>query len=193
MNRMFLAALCLVGLVRVAAADPAPAKPTAPAAATDDHAEWRRLRAAREKSVHARGEIFARIAVKQDYTGEYVVYRDKDVTAFLDLKDPQHPRHKGHTDDEDGIDPKKLAHILVVPNDPRETIGKTIASDITADDLEATLKVMKAAESVAAKLNIKNAKIYVKSPERVGVGYLHVHIVGERDPNTPYPPALKPQ
>ncbi len=80
-----------------------------------------------------------------------------------------------------------------MPNEPRETIGKTIASDITADDLEATLKVMKAAESVAAKLNIKNAKIYVKSPERVGVGYLHVHLVGERDPNPPYPPALKPQ
>jgi diadenosine tetraphosphate (Ap4A) HIT family hydrolase len=193
MKRTHLAALCLLGIIRVAAADPAPAKPTAPAAATDDHAQWRRLRAAREKSVHARGEIFARIAVKKDYTGEYVVYRDKDVTAFLDLKDPQHPRYKRGHDDDDGIDPKKLAHILVVPNDPRETIGKTIASDITADDLEATLKVMKAAESVAAKLNIKNAKIYVKSPERVGVGYLHVHIVGERDPNSPYPPALKPE
>ncbi len=191
MKRSHLAALLLLGVIRVAAADPAPDKPAAPAAATDDHGEWRRLRAAREKSVHARGEIFARIAVKQDYAGEYVVYRDKDVTAFLDLKDPQHPRYKRGHDDDDGIDPKKLAHILVVPNEPRETIGKTIASDITADDLEATLKVMKAAESVAAKLDIKNAKIYVKSPERVGVGYLHVHIVGERDPNTPYPPALK--
>jgi diadenosine tetraphosphate (Ap4A) HIT family hydrolase len=192
MKRTRLAVLCLLGLIRVAEADPAPAKPTAPAAAPDGKAQWRQLRAKREKSVHDRGETFARIAVKQDYTGEYVVYRDKDVTAFLDLKDPQHPRYKpGH--DEDGIDPKKLAHILVVPNEPRETIGKTIASDVTADDLEVALKVMKAAESVAAKLNIKNAKIYVKSPERVGVGYLHVHIVGERDPNTAYPPALKPQ
>ena len=191
MKRPHLAALCLLGLIRVAHADPPPAKPGAPAAATDDHAEWRRLRAAREKQVRAKGERFARIAVKQDYTGEYVVYRDKDVTAFLDLKDPQHPRHRpGH--DEDGIDPKKLAHILVVPNEPRETIGKTVSSDITADDLEATLKVFKAAEVVAAQLKIKNARIFVKSPERVGVGYLHVHIVGERDPSTPYPPALEP-
>src|SRR6185437_7976411 len=97
MKHAHLAALCLLAIIHVAAADPAPAKPTAPAAATDttdDHAQWRRLRAAREKSVSARGKIFARIAVKQDYTGEYVVYRDNDVTAFLDLKDPQHPRHK---------------------------------------------------------------------------------------------------
>jgi diadenosine tetraphosphate (Ap4A) HIT family hydrolase len=196
MKPTYLAALCLLGVFRVAAADPAPAppadKPAAPAAATDDHAQWRHLRAAREKQVHDKGERFARIAVKQDYTGEYVVYRDKDVTAFLDLKDPQHPRYKRGHDDDDGIDPKKLAHILVVPNEPRETIGKTISSDITADDLEVTLKVMKAAETVATKLGIKNAKIYVKSPARVGVGYLHVHVVGERDPNTAYPPPLKP-
>lgn len=181
MKRTYLIMLCLLGLVHVGRADPA----------DDDQAAWHRLRAGRERSVHARGEIFARIAVKQDYKGEYVVYRDQDVTAFLDLKDPQHPRHKrGHEDD--GIDPKKVAHILVVPNQPRETIGKTIASNITVDDLEATLKVMKAAETIAAKLGIKNAKIFVKSPARVGVGYLHVHIIGERDPATPYPPPLAP-
>jgi diadenosine tetraphosphate (Ap4A) HIT family hydrolase len=185
-----LAALCLLGLIHVAGADPTPATPTAPAAATDEKALWRRLRGEREKKVHERGEAFARIAVKQDYTGEYVVFRDKDVTAFLDLKDPQHPRYKpGH--DEDGIDPSKLAHLLVVPNEPRETIGKTIASDITAADLEATLTVMKAAQTVATKLGIKSAKIFAKSPARIGVGYLHVHIVGERDPKTAYPPALK--
>jgi diadenosine tetraphosphate (Ap4A) HIT family hydrolase len=190
MKHRHLAALCLLGIFRVAQADPTPAKPAAPAAATDDKALWRRLRTEREHKVHERGEAFARIAVKQDYTGEYVVFRDKDVTAFLDLKDPQHPRYKpGH--DEDGIDPTKLAHILVVPNEPRETIGKTISSDITVDDLEATLTVMKAAQAVAGKLNLKNAKIYVKSPARIGVGYLHVHIVGERDPKTAYPPALK--
>ena len=183
MTRFRLAALCLLALTCFADADPA--KPD------DKKAQWHQMRAEREKLVHDRGETFARIAVKKDYTGEYVVFRDKDVTAFLDLKDPHHPRYKpGH--DEDPVDPKKLAHILVVPNEPRETIGKTVASDITAEDLEATLKVMKAAQAVATKLDIKNAKIYVKSPERVGVGYLHVHIVGERDPKTPYPPALKP-
>jgi diadenosine tetraphosphate (Ap4A) HIT family hydrolase len=151
----------------------------------------RQLRGERETKVRERGEIFERIAVKHDYSGEYVLFRDQDVTAFLDLKDPQHPRYKpGH--DEDGpVDGSKLrAHILVVPNQPRETIGKTVASDITADDLELTLKVMRAAADLSTRLGIKNAKIYVKSPARVGVGYLHVHIVGERDPNVPYPPAL---
>ena len=66
-----------------------------------------------------------------------------------------------------------------------------MSSDITAEDLEATLKVMREAEDVAKRLAIKNAKIYVKSPARVGVGYLHVHIVGERDPKVPYPQALQ--
>ncbi len=79
----------------------------------------------------------------------------------------------------------------MVPNQPRETIGKTVASDITAEDLELTQKVMGEAAAVASRFGVKNPKIYVKSPERVGVGYLHVHIVGERDPNVPYPPPLR--
>ena len=178
------------------------AKPTAKADGTtsapgasptpERKALMRELRDEREKRVRERGEIFARIAVKHDYTGEYVVFRDKDVTAFLDLKDPQHPRYKPEHDEEsEGEGGKGRAHILVVPNEPRETIGKTISSDITADDLEATLKVMHEATTIAARLGIKNPKIYVKSPERVGVGYLHVHIVGDRDPKVPYPAPLK--
>ena len=160
---------------------------------SDRKALMRKLREERETKVRERGEIFARIAVKHDYSGEYVLFRDQDVTAFLDLKDPQHPHFKPGDEDEDGpVDGSKLrAHILVVPNQPRETIGKTVASDITADDLELTLKVMRAATDLSTRLGIKNAKIYVKSPARVGVGYLHVHIVGQRDPNVPYPPALK--
>ncbi|MDB4956037.1 MAG: hypothetical protein JWO36_3606 [Myxococcales bacterium] len=151
----------------------------------------RQLREEHDTKVRERGEIFARIAVKHDYSGEYVLFRDQDVTAFLDIKDPQHPRYKpGHDEDGPADGSKLRAHILVVPNQPRETIGKTVASDITAEDLEVTLKVMRAAADVSTRLGIKNAKIFVKSPARVGVGYLHVHIVGERDPNAPYPPAL---
>jgi diadenosine tetraphosphate (Ap4A) HIT family hydrolase len=173
----------------------ASAQPTTTAGAqtpSERKALMRQLRSERETKVRERGDIFARIAVKHDYSGEYVVFRDQDVTAFLDLKDPQHPRYQpGH--DEDGpVDGSKLrAHILVVPNQPRETIGKTVASDITADDLELTLRVMRAATDLSTRLGIKNAKVYVKSPARVGVGYLHVHIVGQRDPNVPYPPALQ--
>lgn len=135
---------------------------------------------------------FARIAVKHDYSGEYVLFRDQDVSAFLDLKDPQHPRYAPDHDEDGPVEDSKLrVHILVVPNQPRETIGKTLASDITADDLELTLKVMRAVADLSTRLGIKNAKIYVRSPARVGVGYLHVHIVGQRDPKVPYPPALQ--
>lgn len=190
--------LCVVGAARFAHADPPPppktpvaAVTTTPATPAEKKALMRQMRDEREKRVHERGEIFARIATKHDYTGEYVVFRDKDVTAFLDLKDPQHPRYKPGHDEDDGGDSPNRAHILVVPNEPRETIGKTVASDITADDLEATLKVMREATAIAARLNIKSPKIYVKSPARVGVGYLHVHIVGERDPKVPYPAPLK--
>jgi diadenosine tetraphosphate (Ap4A) HIT family hydrolase len=160
----------------------------------DHKALMRQLRDEREKMVRERGEIFARIATKHDYSGEYVLFRDQDVTVFLDLKDPRHPRYSPkaeHDDEGPAGNPKRLAHVLVVPNQPRETIGKTISSDITQEDLELTLKVMRAAATQATRLGIKNPKIYVKSPGRVGVGYLHVHIVGERDPNLPYPLSLK--
>jgi diadenosine tetraphosphate (Ap4A) HIT family hydrolase len=157
---------------------------------TENKALMRQLRDEREKRVRDRGEIFAKIATNRDYSGEYVLYRDQDVTAFLDLKDPRHPRYSpGH--DEDGEDGKHLSHVLVVPNQPRETIGKTIASDITAEDLELTLKVMRAATTLAPRFGFKNPRIYVKSPARVGVGYLHVHVLGERDPKAPYPPPLR--
>ncbi len=166
--------------------------PSEAQAPSDHKALMRQLRNEREAKVRERGETFARIAVNHDYSGEYVLFRDKDVTAFLDIKDPQHPRYKpGHDEDEPADGAKLRVHILVVPNQPRETIGKTVASDITADDLEATLKVMREAADLSARLGLKNAKIYVKSPARVGIGYLHVHIVGQRDPNIPYPPALQ--
>jgi hypothetical protein len=151
------------------------------------------LRDEREAKVRERGQVFARIAVNHDYTGEYVLFHDQDVTAFLDLKDPKHPRYKPGHDEDDGpsAGAELRAHILVVPNQPRETIGKTVASNITTDDLEQTLKVMREATELATRLGIQNPQIYVKSPARVGVGYLHVHIVGQHDPNKPYPPALK--
>jgi diadenosine tetraphosphate (Ap4A) HIT family hydrolase len=190
--------VCMVVATPQVLADP-PAKPkqpvTAQPAAMDPAAHRalvHELRDEREKKVREKGEIFAKIATKRDYTGEYVVFRDDTVTAFLDLKDPQHPRYKAGQDEDGPSDPSKhWGHILVVPNQPRETIGKTISSDITADDLEQTLKVMKEAAALAPRLGIKDAKIYVKSPERVGVGYLHVHIVGERDPKVAYPAPLK--
>jgi diadenosine tetraphosphate (Ap4A) HIT family hydrolase len=151
----------------------------------------RQFRAERERRVSDRGEMFARIAVRHDYSGEYVLLHDQDVTAFLDIKDPQHPRYQpGHDEDGPVSTGMVRVHILVVPNQPRETIGRTIASNITAEDLELTLRVMHAARDLATRLAIQNANIYVKSPARVGVGYLHVHLVGERNPNVPYPPPL---
>jgi diadenosine tetraphosphate (Ap4A) HIT family hydrolase len=184
---------CMVFVGVLACAATALADPSAPMS-PERKALMRQLREEREKLVRERGEIFARIATKHDYTGEYVLFRDQDVTAFLDIKDPKHPRYapKGGADDEGPAGSAKgLSHVLVVPNQPRETIGKTIASDITAEDLELTLKVMRAATALATRLGVKSPKIYVRSPARVGVGYLHVHILGERDPKLPYPPALK--
>ncbi|MCU1386245.1 MAG: hypothetical protein JWL71_4942 [Acidobacteria bacterium] len=161
---------------------------------TERKALMRQFREEREKEVRERGEIFARIATKHDYSGEYVLVHDQEVTAFLDIKDPRHPRYSAKQGNDDEGPPgssKRRSHILVVPNQPRETIGKTLASDITAEDLELTQKVMRAAAALATRLGIKDPKIYVKSPARVGVGYLHVHVLGERDPNVPYPPSLK--
>jgi diadenosine tetraphosphate (Ap4A) HIT family hydrolase len=184
--------IVLVGVLTVAPMAQADPPATEKPISSERKALMRQLREEREKMVRDRGEIFAKITTKHDYSGEYVLFRDQDVTAFLDIKDPKHPRYaaKGH-DDEEPAGAKNLSHVLVVPNQPRETIGKTIASDITAEDLELTLKVMRAATALATKLGVKAPKIYVRSPARVGVGYLHVHILGERDPKVPYPPPLK--
>jgi diadenosine tetraphosphate (Ap4A) HIT family hydrolase len=198
--------LNVLAAAQIALAEPGTEKPKqaakAESAATDGggrtpsdrKALMRQFREEREKEVRERGEIFARIATKHDYSGEYVLFRDQDVTAFLDLKDPRHPRYSpksGHDDEAPAGSSKRRSHILVIPNQPRETIGKTVASDITAEDLELTLRVMRAAAALATRLGIKDPKIYVKSPARVGIGYLHVHILGERDPNVPYPPPLR--
>jgi hypothetical protein len=142
--------------------------------------------AERDKLVRERGAIFAKIAAQRDYSGEYVVFRDNDVTAFLDLRDPQHPRYSARPGDS-----KRQAHILVVPNQPRESIGKTLTSDISVEDLDATIKVVHAAQALAKRLRITNPQIFIKPSETVGIGYLHVHVVGERDPSVAYPPALK--
>jgi len=139
-----IALLSVLAAAPMALADPPKQPAKTESAATDAagrtpgdrKALMRQLREEREKMVRERGEIFARIAVKHDYSGEYVLFRDQDVTAFLDLKDPRHPRYKpGHDDETPAGSSKRRSHILVVPNQPRETIGKTLASDIDADDL----------------------------------------------------------
>ena len=189
-----IALLSLLAAAPMALAEPATSASTnaAPQTPAEKRALIHQLRDEREKTVRDRGDIFARIATKHDYKGEYVVFRDQDVTAFLDLKDPQHPRYsKSEHDEDEAGGAKAMSHLLVVPNQPRETIGKTLASDITADDLEVTLKVMREAQAIATRFGFKDPKIYIKSPERVGVGYLHVHIVGARAGNAPYPPALR--
>jgi len=89
------------------------------------------------------------------------------------------------------IPPQKRVHILVVPNAPREHIGKRLNATIGSADLKATLSVVQSAEKLAVKLGVKNPKVFVNSEARIGVGYLHVHIVGERTRATKYPPALK--
>lgn len=165
--------------------------PPTDAQAADHRALMRQLRTERETRMRERGAMFARIAVQHDYTGEYVLFRDQEVTAFLDIKDPQHPRYQpGHDEDGPVTSPRVRAHVLVVPNQPRENIGRTLEGNITEEDLEATLRVVRAATALSTRLGIANARVYLKAPSRAGVGYLHVHIVGERDPNVPYPPAL---
>src|SRR5262249_14417492 len=105
MRPTLIALLAVLAGGVVLADTPAPEKPTAPPKAepdatavqsqmsNDQKAQFRQMRDAREKMVRDRGEVFAKIAAKHDYSGEYVLFRDQDVTAFLDLKDPQHPRY----------------------------------------------------------------------------------------------------
>jgi diadenosine tetraphosphate (Ap4A) HIT family hydrolase len=158
--------------------------------AVQDHALRRR------ETLVRRGELFKKITQRGDYTGEHVLYRDGHVTAFLDLTDPQHPGHRAETGRiEDGEGEARArnpnrAHILVVPNDPREHIGKSLSGTLGSDDLQAALDVVKKAEGLAGRLGIKNPQVFINTQDRLSVGYLHVHIIGERDPARPYPAAM---
>lgn len=141
-------------------------------------------------------QFFEKVTVKRDYRGEYVMARDSSTTAFLDISDPQHPRYdpKKETGEETRmahIPKHKRVHVLVVPNVKREHIGQSLGGSIGSGDLQTTLSVVKAAEKLAGQLKLKNAKVYINSEARIGVGYLHVHIVGERTSSTNFPTAMQ--
>lgn len=153
-------------------------------------------RHAKERVNRVRGmsRIFRKITVSRDYQGEYVLMRNKNVTAFLDITDPKHPGFKPKEEsgeaELDRIPMHKRAHILVVPNRPREHITGSLGQSITSGDLQQTLEVVQSAEKLAKQLGIKDAKVFVNPESRVMVGYLHVHIIGERTAG--YPPSLQP-
>lgn len=148
----------------------------------------------RRARVQQRGGIFHNIAVGGQRAGEYVLHRDRDITAFLDISDPQHPAFDPERDVEEeelaALPPARRVHILVVPNAPREHITRTIGAVITDTDIEETATVMRSARQLAQKLGIVNPRIYMNPESRVSIGYLHVHIIGER-PNRPYPAPLQ--
>jgi diadenosine tetraphosphate (Ap4A) HIT family hydrolase len=138
-------------------------------------------------------EFFKKITVGRNYRGEHVVYRDSKVTAFLDLSDPLHPNHERFARAEDGEFEERAAnpnraHLLVIPNEPREHIGRTLSGKVTAADLETTLAVVRTAEGLARSLGIIDPQVFVNSQDRLSVGYLHAHIVGVR--SRPYPAPL---
>jgi hypothetical protein len=191
---LFAALLTSSTAVAAPAARPArPAKPVAaPRAVAPSHARSiaRKVFAEQRQAQRSRARFFEKITVKRDYTGEHVLLHDAEVTAFLDLTDPLHP----HFDSEAEVDDEfarftgpNRTHILVVPTTPREHIGTKLDTPLQAADLEATLKVFKRAEALAKSLHIKGAKIFINASEQIGVGYLHVHIVGERDPSRAFP------
>jgi len=148
--------------------------------------------AKRTESRRAMARFFEKITVQRNYTGEYVLHRDGNVTAFLDISDPRHPKYDParEEDDESGVPPGKRVHVLVVPNTPREHIGQRLGAGIGRGDLEATLEVVKSAERLAKTLNLKNPRVFLNPESRISVGYLHVHIVGEKTGSTHYPAPL---
>jgi hypothetical protein len=142
--------------------------------------------------IRSRGEIFRKIAVERNFANDYVLFRDKNITAFLDWGDSKHPkfdakRKTGEQHVMKKMPEGKRAHILVVPNKPREHISSRLGGQIGKDDLTTALRTVRSAERLAKKLGIRNAKIWVNSENAISVGYLHVHIVGERTKDYPAP------
>jgi hypothetical protein len=204
-------AVALVSVAASAEANPRGAKPVKAKVARPTKGEIRRapnpLRALpkskqgtvstflkdRKDWIRGRGEIFRKIAVEKNFSNDYVLFRNKKITAFLDWGDSKHPkfdpkRKTGEQHIMEKIPEGKRAHILVVPNAPREHIASRLGAQIGTGDLRKTLSTMKSAERLAKKLKIRNPQIYVNSESAISVGYLHVHIVGERTKD--YPAAI---
>ncbi|MBT8492847.1 MAG: hypothetical protein KJO07_07280 [Deltaproteobacteria bacterium] len=139
----------------------------------------------RVEAARSRARFFSKITVKRDYSGEWVVARNRHVTAFIDLMDPRHPRSRGKNSDPNQV------HLLVVPNQPREHIAKQMGGRITAADLRAAGIVFLEAKKLARRLGIKDPEIYLNSELRIDVGYLHVHIRGKLSPKKRLPRLVK--
>jgi hypothetical protein len=140
----------------------------------------------RQVVLRERARFIERIAAG-DFTGKHVLLRNERVTAFLDVTDPRSasPVREYHKELL-AIPVERRAHILVVPNQKREHISRTLDSKIRLDDLEVSAAVLKEAEALAKRLGIRHANVFFNPSDQLSVGYLHAHIMGERDP-VPYP------
>jgi len=163
-------------------------RPSIPARTPAQVAEARRL--------VERGRRFQLIAQGR-LPGQHIVYRDKEVTAFLDQKDVQSPAHDPKVFDwefaayEDlrDVPKERRAHLLMIPNHWRQHVGPNLGSGLAGRDLATALSIVRKAEDLARELRIIRPKVFINPVHRISVGYLHVHIIGERDPNVPYPQA----
>lgn len=151
---------------------------------------------AQDRARKSRAKIFRRIAVDRDYSGEYVLHRDDEVTAFLDIGDARHPKFDVRREAHDmgemkGVPPKRRIHVLVVPNQPREHVAKELGGPIGLADAEALARLLRSADDLAKSMKLKRHRVFVNSERRISIGYLHAHIVGELGPNSVVPPPLR--
>jgi len=184
-------------LERAAAALSRPAHPDlGRQQAAEDRQAARRHQARRTEGLRSSARFFEKITQRGDYRGEHVLYRDAHASAFLDMTDPAHPRYRTPEDVEEGLEQipeAKRVHVLVVPNQPREHIARSLGGSISLADLREVTRVMETAERLARELKVQNPRIYANSESRIGVGYFHVHIVSERTAETRYPAPLAEQ
>ena len=75
----------------------------------------------------------------------------------------------------------------MIPNRKREHVGPNLSSGLRGSDLSAALAIVRKAEGLANELGISRARVFINPVNKISVGYLHVHVVGERDPDRPYP------
>jgi hypothetical protein len=154
-----------------------------------DREQYQLLYQRRVAVLRQRAAFMEKIA-EGDFSGKHVLLRNAQVTAFLDVTDPRsRERVPEYHPELLNIPVERRAHILVVPNRKREHIGDKLDSKIRLGDLEASAQVLKAAEALAKRLGIRHANVFINPLDKLSVGYLHAHIMGERDP-VPYPTTI---
>jgi hypothetical protein len=149
-----------------------------------------RLQSAVNRWRTTNAETFRKIA-QGDYTNQLVLYRDAEMTAFVDWTDVDHPGHNGGAVVDTSLRGRpNAAHVLFIPNEEHAHLGIKLESKFHYADVKRTERLMKKAEELGDALGLGRVEIFQNSAQAVSVGWQHIHLIGDKPDGFRYPASL---